>query len=123
MEDPLTLFLKVRALLAPGGCALVSTPNCADLLLDLLPQNYAPSFYRQVHRWYFDALSLVRLGEAAGFRAVRPFHVHRFDVANFPLWLRDRRPSGIGKFRVPSALQAAFAPALEQTGKADCLYA
>ncbi len=123
VEDPLALFSEIRALLAPGGRALVSTPNRADWLLDLLPQDYAPFFYRQVHRWYFDAPSLIRLGEAAGFSAVRPFHVHRFDVANFFLWLRDRRPSGMGKFPVPPALEAAFAPALEQSGKADYLYA
>lgn len=123
VEDPVALFREIRALLAPGGRALVSTPNRADWLLDLLPQDYASFFYRQVHRWYFDAPSLTRLGELAGFRAVKPFHVHRFDVSNFLLWLRDRRPSGLGKLTVPPALEAAFAPALEQSGKADYLYA
>lgn len=123
VEDPLALFREIRALLAPGGRALVSTPNRNDWLLDLLPQDYASFFYRQVHRWYFDAASLSRLGQAAGFKTVQLFHVHRFDVSNFFLWLRDRRPSGLGKVTVPPALEAALAPALEQSGKADYLYA
>lgn len=123
VEHPLQLFQEIRALLKPGGRALVSTPNRDDWLLQLLPQDYASFFYRQVHRWYFDAPSLAALARRAGFKDARPFHAHRFDVSNFLLWLRDRRPSGLGKVDVPPALQAAFAPALEQSGRADYLYA
>jgi SAM-dependent methyltransferase len=123
VEDPLALLTEIRALLRPGGRALISTPNRADWLLELLPEDYPRFFYRQVHRWYFDAPSLVRLAQAAGFRKAQPFHVHRFDLSNFLLWLRDRRPTGLGKVAVPPALASALAPALEQGGRADYLYA
>lgn len=119
VEDPLCLFREIRSLLAPGGRALVTTPNLADWLLDLLPEDYGSFFFRQVHRWYFDASSLTALGELAGFRCVRPIHVHRFDASNFFLWLRDRCPSGLGKLRVPVSMDAMWARALEQSGKSE----
>jgi SAM-dependent methyltransferase len=119
VEDPLALFREIRSVLAPGGRALVTTPNRADWLLDLLPEDYGSFFYRQVHRWYFDAASLSTLGELAGFQCVSLIHIHRFDASNVLLWLRDRRPSGLGKLRVPVSIDAVWARALEQSGKSD----
>jgi 2-polyprenyl-3-methyl-5-hydroxy-6-metoxy-1,4-benzoquinol methylase len=123
VEDPAGLLREIRATLKPGGRALVSTPNRCDWLMDLLPDCYPAFFYRQVHRWYFDAGSLVRLGESAGFARVEPFFVHRFDLSNFLVWLRDRRPSGLGHLEIPGPLSAAFVATLEASGRADYLYA
>ncbi len=123
VENPLQLLREIRAMLKPGGRALVSTPNRNDWMLELLPVDYAQFFYRQVHRWYFDAGSLTTAAAQAGFKSARAFHVHRFDLSNFLLWLRDRRPTGLGKVNAPAALGAAFEPALEQSGRADYLYA
>ena len=123
VEEPRQLLADVRQLLRPGGRALVSTPNLNDWLVALLPDDYAPFFFRHVHRWYFDADALTALGRAAGFERVRPFHVHRFDLSNFLVWLRDRRPSGTARLDVPPPLSAVFRETLETTGRADYLYA
>jgi SAM-dependent methyltransferase len=123
VEDPLGLLRQIHALLAPGGKALISTPNRNDWLLELLPNEYASFFYRQVHRWYFDDKSLAAVARRAGFSEARPFFVHRFDISNFLLWLRDRRPSGLGKVAAAPGLNTAFRQSLIDTGRADYLYA
>ena len=123
VEEPVRLLREIRASLTPGGRALVSTPNRSDWLLELLPESYAPFFYRQVHRWYFETHSLTEAATLAGFSRVRPFHVHRFDLSNLLVWLRDRRPSGLGAIAVSGPLDAAFAATLEASGRSDYLYA
>lgn len=123
LEDPVQVLTEIRALLATGGRLLISTPSRHDWLLELLPVDYRAFFYRAVHRWYFSAESLRQLGAAAGFTRVEPFFQHRFDLANFLLWLRDRRPSGQGKVEVEPVLDASFRASLCASGRSDYLYA
>jgi SAM-dependent methyltransferase len=123
VEEPRQLLSELKGLLRPGGRALVSTPNLDDWLVTLLPDDYAPFFFRHVHRWYFDAGALTALARSAGFAQVRPFYVHRFDLSNFLVWLRDRQPSGTARLDVPAPLTGAFRATLEATGRADYLYA
>ena len=122
-EDPLALLRDIRALMRPGGELLISTPNLRDWLLEMLPEDYAAFFYRTVHRWYFDADSLSALAEAAGLTVSEIQCVQRFDLANVLLWLRDRRPSGLGKVPIDAVVSAAFCRWLESSGRADYLYA
>jgi SAM-dependent methyltransferase len=123
VDDPVTLLREIRSLLRPGGRLLISTPNLRDWLLELLPKDYAAFFYRTVHTWYFDQSSLETLSRAAGFAGCRVRSVHRFDLSNALVWLRDRRPSGLGAVSVSPVLNAAFAGWLESEGRADYLYA
>ena len=48
----------------------------------------------------------------AGFTDVDPFFVQRFDLSNFLMWLRDRRPSGLARLKVNPILNAAFRESL-----------
>ena len=123
VADPLELLRDIHRLLRSGGRLLISTPNRRDWLLDLLPDDYAQFFYRQVHAWYFDADSLTTLLAAAGFTDVVVSYVHRFDVANAVLWLRDRRPTGLGAIACPPGADTMFRAMLEASGRADYLYA
>jgi len=122
VEHPRRLLKDIRRLLKPGGRLLLSTPNRDDWLLDVLPDHYAPFFYRLVHRWYFDAESLTRLVELAGFAGVSVSYFHRFDVSNAILWLRDKRPTGLAKLDLAAVWNDGFRSALEATGRADYLY-
>ena len=123
VPDPVALLGDVRRLLRPGGELLLSTPNLDDWMLELLPEDYGAFFFRAVHSWYFDAASLRRLATAAGFAECAVESVHRFDLSNALLWLRDRRPSGLGAVPVAPPVDAAFQKWLETSGRADYLYA
>lgn len=123
VSDPRSFLAGIRPLLSPDGVLVLSTPNRADILMDLLPDDFPAFFYRTQHRWCFDAAALARCAEAAGFAAVETRHVHRYGIANALLWLRDRRPSG----RTPlppldAGLDGHWRSWLEATGRADCLY-
>ena len=122
VEDPLGLLRDIHRLLAPGARLLVSTPNRNDVLLELLPEDYGRFFYRIVHLWYFDAASLTALLRRAGFTDVTVQYVHRFDVSNAVLWLRDRRPTGRGALTSTREADALYRGVLESSGRADYLY-
>lgn len=123
VEDPVALLSAARKLLKPSGRLLVSTPNLEDWLLELLPKDYASFFYRVVHRWYFDAAAMGEAARLAGFTGVEIRHVHRFDLSNLLVWLRDRRPSGRGTIAVDPRVDAAFVKWLEASRRSDYLYA
>lgn len=123
VQDPVALLRGIRRLLKGDGRLVLSTPNARDWLLELMPEEYAAFFYRLVHQWYFDAASLERLALRAGFSACTVTHVHRFDLSNLFLWLRDRRPTGMGRVAVSASLDAAYARWLESTGRSDYLFA
>jgi SAM-dependent methyltransferase len=122
VEDPAGLLRDIHRLLAPKGRLLLSTPNRNDVLLQLLPEDYARFFYRIVHLWYFDAESLIALVRAAGFTDVAVRYVHRFDLSNAVLWLRDRRPTGLGALTSTREADGLFRAVLETNGRADYLY-
>jgi len=122
LEDPLGLLKDIRRLLKPGGRLLISTPNRKDWLLELLPDEYARFFYRTVHTWYFDAEALSKLVYLAGFVEPSVSYVHRYDMSNAVLWLRDKRPTGLGALKVGALENALFSSMLEATGRADYLY-
>jgi 2-polyprenyl-3-methyl-5-hydroxy-6-metoxy-1,4-benzoquinol methylase len=123
VADPVSLLRDIRGLLRPGGELLLSTPNLDDWMLELLPTDYGAFFFRTVHIWYFDAGSLRALASAAGFADCAIEYVHRFDLSNALLWMRDRRPSGQGTVAVALPVDAAFRRWLESEGRADYLYA
>jgi SAM-dependent methyltransferase len=92
--NPSEFFRSIRSLLAPDGLLLVSTPNRADVLMDLLGDEYRRFFYRTVHRWYFDMPSLAGLAARSGMAVVQQQCQQRFGISNVLRWLRDRRPKG-----------------------------
>ena len=123
LPDPLGFLRDIRRLVRPGGRLVLSTPNRRDWLLDLLPDDYGRFFYRAVHLWYFDADALGHLLRAAGFTDVSVSSVHRYDLSNAIVWLRDRRPTGLGAVPVAAAADAVFRGLVEAGGVADYLYA
>ncbi len=123
VADPRGFLAEIRPLLSPDGVLIVSTPNRADILMELLPGDFPGFFYRTQHRWCFDAASLARCAGAAGFAVTQTRHVHRYGMANALLWLRDRRPKGRNALPpIDRAMDGLWTSWLEATGRADCLY-
>jgi 2-polyprenyl-3-methyl-5-hydroxy-6-metoxy-1,4-benzoquinol methylase len=123
LDDPVSLMSQARGLVNSHGRVLISTPNGNDWLLNLLPDAYSRFFYRTAHKWYFREESLKKLAQIAGFSKAAVRYVHRFDFSNFLLWLRDERPTGLGKIQIPASLNEHFSRALEEAGTADYMYA
>ena len=122
LEDPLALLKEIRQLLKPNGRLLLSTPNRCDWLLELLPDDYARFFYRTVHTWYFGAEALIKLVRLAGFAEPSLSYLHRYDLSNALLWLRDKRPTGLGALNIGMMGDKLFRGMLEANGRADYLY-
>lgn len=123
VDDPRSFLADIRSLLVPEGLAIVSTPNRADILLELLPEDFAAHFYRTHHRWYFDAEALATAAALAGLRVEMVRHVHRYGMANALLWLRDRNPQGRADLSVINRdADALWRGWLEATGRSDNLY-
>ena len=93
--------------------------------MDLLPDVYPSFFYRAVHRWYFDDVSLREAARHAGLDVVDVRCVHRFGLSNALIWLRDKKPGG--RKQLPHVgtplMDAVWARALEAEGVGDYLYA
>ena len=122
VDDPLELLQDIRRLLKPGGQLILSTPNTREWLLELLPVEYGSFFFRVVHQWYLDKQSIEILTKRAGYTRSEFRFVQRFDMSNFLLWLRDRKPTGLRKISVPGPIDAGFCRWLEDTERSDYIY-
>jgi 2-polyprenyl-3-methyl-5-hydroxy-6-metoxy-1,4-benzoquinol methylase len=123
VRNPRAFLEEIRPLLAPSGRLVISTPNRDDILMKLLPQDFAAFFHRVVHRWYFDAASLAACARLAGFEVTGTRYVHRYGMANALAWLRDRRPTGRTRMDAISPLaDELWGSYLSETGQSDCLY-
>ncbi len=124
VEDPLGFLKDIRALLAPGGKLILSTPNTEDALLDALPIEYPRFYFRKAHLWYFDKQSLAKLLSLAGFSRSTIIPHQRFGLSNFLGWLRDKTPQGQNRHGfVTKAMDAAWKAELERTFRCDYLFA
>lgn len=123
VDDPHVFLEGMRELLNDEGTLVLSTPNRADILMDLLPQDFQSFFYRTQHRWYYDAVSLSDVATRAGLKVQEVRYVHRYGMANALLWLRDRKPSGrTGIGTIDRFGDAMWRNWLESIGRADNLY-
>lgn len=124
VPNPRSFLEDIGKLLKPDGRLMVSTPNRRDLLMEILPDDYQPFFYRAVHRWYFDIPSFSACADRAGLEVIE-IRVHqRFGLSNTMLWLRDRQPRGskaLPHIR-SDLLDHLWRSYLEREGVGDYLY-
>ena len=124
VADPLNFLREIRKSLAKDGVVHITTPNRGEVLMRLCARTFAPFFYRTAHLWYFDVQSLGNLCRLAGFKVQSITASHAYDLSNFALWLRDGRPTGIGRLTdfdpTSNAMWRAY---LEKNGWGDHLHA
>jgi 2-polyprenyl-3-methyl-5-hydroxy-6-metoxy-1,4-benzoquinol methylase len=124
VDDPLLFLKQIYMLLLPNGKLILSTPNSDDVLLQALPDGYSQFFYRKTHLWYFNSSSLSKLLEFAGFKEIKIIPYHRFGIANFLAWLKDKAPKGeLQMDFITQAIDATWKAELERTFRCDYLYA
>lgn len=124
IEDPLAFLKDIHALLGTDGQLALSTPNAEDILLELLPQEYASFFYRKVHLWYFSATALTNLLHQAGFQQVEIIPHQRFGLGNFLSWVQHKRPMGNVELGfISKTMDQVWKTELERSGRCDYLYA
>lgn len=123
VSNPREFLTHIHALLKPGGRLVISTPNRADILMDILPELFSAFFYRVVHRWYFNAASLARCAAEAGFAVEETRHLHRYGMANAMLWLRDKSPKGNAQLGgIDKLADDLWKSYLEASGRSDTLF-
>ncbi len=124
LDSPTAFLSELRTLLAPGGLALISTPNLRDVLMASGSDAYRRFFYRAVHLYYFDEASLAKAAALAGFSTCEVVYKHRFPFSNFMGWLRECRPNGAaGETPLSPAFDRIWTATLEAEKRADYLYA
>ena len=124
VQNPRTFLAEILQLLKPGGTLLIATPNINDIMMKLLPEEFPSFFYRMVHRWYFDRISLTRSAQQAGFNIESERYLHTMNMSNMLSWLIKRKPTGnkpnlAGINNTANTLWNTF---LETSGQTDTLF-
>lgn len=123
VEDPKQFLSDMKRLVADGGYILISTPNSDDWMLDLLPETYKSFFYRYVHNWYFNKKSLEYLANELNFKKIEFIFKQKYDLSNLLLWLRDKKPSGLGTVNTLNEINCSYKKVIEKQGISNYLYA
>lgn len=119
VEEPDRFMADCFRALRAGGQAFVGVPNREDFLRFVCP-SYLPHFFHKAHLWYFSGACLERISAEAGFVVENAEYVHKYDLMNFVVWLRD----GVGQGKKGSDLfdgytEQAFSEHLERQGLAS----
>jgi len=122
VDNPIRFLEEIKKLVKKHGYILLSTPNADDWLLKLLPNDYASFYYRYVHKWYFNEKSLEKLARKIGFKNIEFKYKQRYDISNLLMWLRDKRPTGLGKVDNLKDIDSTYQTILEKQGISDFLY-
>lgn len=100
VEDPVGYLQNIYDLLKPNGVCYLETDNLNDILMKLNILEFERFYYRTAHLWYFNSETLNRLcGKVKFSNTDISFH-HNYDLSNTLLWLRDRKPTGLGKLNL-----------------------
>jgi len=92
VEDPAAICRRVHALLRPGGCFVVETPNLAGIDYRLFRRSWWGHYHFPRHWNLFSTASLRRMLEDAGFRVERSEYLISTSAWTISLhnWLLDR---------------------------------
>lgn len=99
--DPIAFLVQLREHLAPGGWAIVATPDMGGFWRPLMGRRW-PFFKIPEHVTYFDRRTLRRLFAAAGYRDVQQVpYVSSFSLDMVAEKLGWRVPAAIAERAVP----------------------
>ncbi len=122
VDNPKEFLHSMKRLISTEGFILISTPNSDDWLLKLLSDDYKSFFYRYVHKWYFNKKSLTHLANSLNFKRIEFIYKQQYDLSNLLLWLRDKKPTGIGNVNILNQIDFLYKKTLEDQGLSNYLY-
>lgn len=123
VPDPAGVLRSTHGLLAPGGAVVLETPNVASWDHALFRGRHWGGYHTPRHFFLFDARSLGRLVERAGFQVVETAYLASpsFWIQSMHHWLEERgAPAGVvDQFRPhpPRAWPLAAFTAADLLGK------
>ncbi len=123
VPHPIDFLKELYEITNDDGTLFLMTPNHDDILMELIPEVFQPFYYRTAHLYYFDAKSMSYCLEQAGFKEYKINFMHTMDLSNLLLWLKDHKPTGIGRFELfDQGFDDLYRHYLEQHGKANYLW-
>lgn len=127
LPDPRAVLRDLANWLSASTSELiVEVPAATDALLKLYGSRAFSEFtYWSCHLYLFDAATLRRLGEQAGFRVNFVRQVQRYSLSNHLHWLAAGRPGGhqAWSFLDSPELERAYESSLAALGLCDTLIA
>ncbi len=123
IEEPVAFLKKIHSALKSDGVIHIVTPNRNDILMQLHADQYSSFYYRTAHLWYFENKSLSWAACQAGFKEIKIVYYHGYDLSNVFCWLRDNRPTGVGRIDLfDDRLNHQWSDFLEEKGWTDNLW-
>lgn len=123
VSDPVQFLKEISEMLVDDGRIVIATPNRADILLKLIPDEFMPFYFRSAHRWYFDQNSLTACAEKAGLVVDSIQFIHTFDMSNTLSWLKDKEPKGNKRLNgILPEMDQLWTTFLQASGQADNIY-
>jgi SAM-dependent methyltransferase len=123
VSDPVAFLQELSKMLVDDGRIVIATPNRADILLKLIPDEFMPFYFRSAHRWYFDQDSLTSCAEKAGLIVENTQFIHTYDMSNALAWLKDKKPKGNQRLSgILPEMDELWTTFLQTSGQADNIY-
>lgn len=122
--DPVSFLKIMKKHLNKNGKLIIEVPNADDMLLSAC-EGYRNFYWQRAHLLYFNAETLKKTVENAGFLIINISHVQRYSIENFMNWFITGKPQ-IERplFKTESAylwLEDYYKKYLSEKGKSDTL--
>ena len=120
-----TSFLKIiKKHLNNNGKLIVEVPNTDDMLIGAC-EGYRNFYWQRAHLLYFNAKTLKKTIQKAGFSIIDVFHIQRYSIENFMNWFILGKPQiKTPLFQTESIykwLEDYYKKYLSKKGKSDTL--
>ena len=125
IKDAVDYLSRLKDVLSDDGTLFIEVPNNTDILLtDYDIQEFRDFYYQSAHLWNFNEKSLGYVLEKAGYEA-DILHIQRYDLSNHIVWLKDKKPGGLGRFNniFTETLKEEYVRMLEKNKNTDTIYA
>lgn len=91
ISDPVCFLKIIKKHLNKSGKLIIEVPNVEDMLVKA-SEEYRDFFWQRAHLFYFNAETLKKIVQKAGFLIDNIFYLHRYGIENFMNWFIFGKP-------------------------------